>query len=411
MRVCHPTVLAFSIPVLLAAYAVLEFRLHDEYRDYRIHRPLGCMDCPAVSTEVSHQYGMQDRWDSAGISQASSVPLWLRQVNRQLNPRSGILGGDRECRHAMTTFTMPQGKDDVVFSDLAVYLLPEKFHRIKRCASLLLMFFPVAVLVHLACHWACGWVRRRPRTCALTTAWIWLFASLAVLGASLQFPVGTPVTRMLRECRDMAFLLDGRSSENADWRRVEYLLSDEAIRDCEISHIGFRLPDAKGKEGNPDDTGRFLFPSNYLRRAQIQLAVAVAPHDIFLANLFFYGTRAEVGNDWLVLAELLDQRLVKRNSAYKDWAMGYPAFWWDRAAATVAASMRYELRVKSASTNRCGTVNIIWCGMELPDVEYLTIYGKVQQENHACWVPLRTAVCPDHFPLGYPWRQNIVMTW
>jgi hypothetical protein len=145
-----------------------------------------------------------------------------------------------------------------------------------------------------------------------------------------------------------------------------------------------------------------------LRQAQIQLAIAAAPHNAFLAARFFYGCHAGDGNEWKTLTERLDERLVKRNSMYKSWVMK-TAGAWERTAATISASMRRDLRVKGVSTNPCGTVTVVWCGTELPGTDYLTVYGRFLSNDDPCWIPLRT-VCAESFPTGYP-KWNSVLMW
>lgn len=369
-----------------------------------MHVPLGCQKCAAISTVLSSRYPMPTCWSGEGDCQTPPVPAWIGLFSERhdWDPEGDF--GDKGCRHVMMEHDLSRSKTDVVLSDGRAYLLPAKFHQVRTLTVLLFGLSGVCIPMQVACLWACkrAW---KARAFTRVLSWGMLCGSWGILAASLLWPVGTAVTQRLDECRRLTAFAAEHGMDATTCERARYLLSDQAISDCENVPVDFRFP---GRiYGDSESADRCLFPSNYLRRAQIRLAIAVAPCDVPLVNAFFYGTTDDLGADWNMLIKRLDARLIKRDSAYPEWMMRTGLG--DRLAITITAHSRRDLRLQKVSTNRCGTVNVVWSGSEFDNVQYLSVFGVVRSEDSSCWVPLRTVACAERFPMGYLSRKDLLM--
>ncbi len=394
-----------TIPLLLAAYGVLEFRLHDAYRDYRVYMPRRCLYCAAISSGLSSRYRSPTPWYSAKTDQTSPVPQWLRTVIDRRGGSNEGQYGDKDCRHFMVGFFMPHNEKEIVLDVPTNYLLPARFHEVRGLAFSFLFLLAAVIPVQFVCCWM---IWRTDNFCAGVRRILWgmLAYSLVALMTSFLLPVGTPVTQRLGEYRRITAQIRRTDGKAGDWERITYLLSDKAVHDCENCVVEYRYPGRSFL--NAEEEARFLFPVDYLRRAQIRLALAVAPYNVHLTSRFFYGSPADGCSDWHTLTKRLDERLIKRDSAYPDWRMlGRPAE--NRVKTVIAAHMPRELIIKTVSTNACGTVNVVWYGSELPQSEFLSLYGRVSSQNCLCWVPLRTVACKERFPIGYLSMAQILM--
>jgi len=353
----------------ITGYVTIELRVHQEYQDYRDQLFLECDHCHSLKRTISSSRNYKYlKWTSDDFCYVSPPPLWSRLFLSHLN-LSIVCKADKNCKHLWRIKLIG---DWPVHEIRPVYFMPFKLHQVQKMTTNLFYVLSGLTLICLV-HWLLikkGETERKD----LFFITLWVLLSILVVVFCAVFPVGVPVTAFLREYRVLSKHLGDNSS--VMWKRVEYLLSEEAVNEMANTTIEIVPPNFNGgMYYSPSEIKDSAFPFKLLKRAQARLSVAVAQYDAGMAGRFFYGSDYIFDDNLTNLTSRLAKQLIKVDNV------------------SLVIQKPY---IKKILIREEGIVDVLWAGDRAPRNLFLTTYKSYNSNNTRFWIPIQNVSNEDN---------------
>ncbi len=375
MNRCTPLILG-SVVIFLFAFAIIDYRLYVTYIDYRNARHLHCLRCGALGCK-HETLGL---FGNCKLQQQNSWTLMHKIPLRDLYSIETIYAPNICCDHEWAE-SLTQVKKDV-HSDHFFYAIPQELYDDYDTADRVLMCVLLSVLILVL-----GVLFRKFKpvirfmiVCDVILASV----SIVILTYCARVHLGTRATDLLMELRKTRKEVMRRETAKENLDKAVYLLSKKPIIDCVQRYVFV--------ESNEIGCVESTIPIRMLLKEQARLASAIAPHEVALAERYFYGRSLQT-------TESFEELLRSMNNNCRLYKGKYE---------------KNDFIVYGVTTNVFGLVTIAW---DYKGHSSLNIYGEtifqriiidVENENVNHWVPIRNI---DGTSSTYSERMYLQNSW